>query len=256
MTMGDEEPDLDAGPENRGKRMPVSRFKVSTAATAAASLATVLVTATGCSSDPPTVLNQTRPPVTVTVTTTVTAPATNPPVLSATTSTGQPTTSGTPRVSTASGLLSSQNTPPAASPTGTRSPGTPGDAATAKLLAEYQALVARIAAIDALPRTGAAAGAALDDLAARYRALRTEPVPAKVDPPSYVGRLFSLELFAAAAADEARAGSAQAAARYDVIRAQTATLLALVNSGLGTALALPPPTASPPSPTTPNRASP
>ncbi|MEO6996874.1 MAG: hypothetical protein ABI112_02210 [Terracoccus sp.] len=131
----------------------------------------------------------------------------------------------------------------------TPSSGPTGGAAQAKLIADYQALIAQVAVIDALPRTGVKAGSALDDLAGRYRALRAAPVPAKVDPPSYVGRLFSLELFAAAAAGEARASAPQAAARYDVIRAQTATLLALVNSGLGTSLVLPSPGA--PGPSTP-----
>ncbi|OFE18964.1 hypothetical protein BA895_02085 [Humibacillus sp. DSM 29435] len=126
----------------------------------------------------------------------------------------------------------------------------------AQLVAQYQALVAQIGVIDALPRTGAAAGSALDNLTARYRALRASPVPSKVDRPSYVGRLFSLELFAAAAADEARASSPQATARYDVIRAQTATLLALVNGGLGTALALPAPVAAQPTTSSGLRATP
>lgn len=211
-----------------------------------------LTTVGGCSPDTPVELNQTRPPVTVTVTTTVTPPPTSTPATSAATSaptsapSGPPTSSGTVGGSTPSDRPTGPNASPPAS--------APGGATQARLVAEYQALIAQVAAIDALPHTGATAGSALDDLAGRYRALRSVPVPAKVDPPSYVGRLFSLELFAAAAAGEARASAPQAAARYDVIRAQTATLLALVNSGLGTSLALPdsgaPPPATPATPTT------
>lgn len=205
---------------------------------------TMLATVAGCSSGSPVELNQTRPPVTVTVTTTVTAPATSAPQTSTATPTstptstasGQATSPGAPGSRTASGLTSGPNTSPPVSVTTAA-----GGAAQAKLVAQYQGLIAQIAVVDGLPRTGAATGSALDDLARRYRALRSAPVPAKVDPPSYVGRLFSLELFAAAAAGEARSSSPQAAARYDVIRAQTATLLALVNSGIGTALALPVP---------------
>ncbi|MDN5767800.1 MAG: hypothetical protein L0H96_19200 [Humibacillus sp.] len=218
---------------------------------------TLVTTVAGCSSGSPVELNQTRPPVTVTVTTTVTAPATSAPQTATATPTSAPTSmtsgqarsSGAPGSRTASGLPSGPNTPPPVSVTGTA-----GGATQAKLVAQYQGLIAQIAVVDALPRTGAAAGSALDDLARRYRALRSAPVPAKVDPPSYVGRLFSLELFAAAAAGEARASSPRAAARYDVVRAQTATLLALVNSGIGTALALPVP--GTPRPSTPATSTP
>ncbi|MEO5745977.1 MAG: hypothetical protein ABIQ53_15495 [Terracoccus sp.] len=232
--MSDDGPGSSGGPVPKGEGMPPRQVRVSGAgamAVAFGGLLLGLATVAGCSSDPPVELNQTRPPVTVTVTTTVTAPVTS------TSATSSATTGG----SSTSSLPAGSSSPPPASASGTTTSGGPGGAAQSQLVSQYQAMVAKIGVIDALPRTGTAAGSALDDLAGRYRALRASPVPAKVDRPSYVGRLFSLELFAAAAAEEARASSPQATARYDVIRAQTATLLVLVNSGLGTSLALPAP---------------
>ena len=216
-----------------------------------------LTTVVGCSSDAPVELNQTRPRVTVTVTTTVTLPPSTPATSSSTSNPGDaPASTGAPGGGTASGRPTASSTLASTSASGNPSPGATGDARRVRLVDDYQSLTRQIAVIDALPRTGATTESALDDLAGRFRALRAAPVPAGVDRPSYVGRLFSLELFAAAAADEARASSPQAAARYDVIRAQTATLLGLVNSGLGTALALPAAGASPSPTSTGLRATP
>ena len=237
--MSGDGPHTSGGPVSRGEWMPPRQVRVNrtgVVAVACASLLLGLTTVAGCSSDPPVELNQTRPPVTVTLTTTVTASVTS------TSATSSATTGG----SSTSSLPSGPSSPPAATVSGTTTSGGPGGAAQSQLVAQYQALIAQIGVIDPLPRTGAAAGSALENLAGRYRALRASPVPAAVDRPSYVGRLFSLELFAAAAAEEARANSPQANTRYDVIRAQTATLLELVNTGLGTSLALPAPGATPP----------
>lgn len=243
--------------------MPPVRFRVAgsgTIAAGASSLLVVLLTLTtaGCSSDPQVELNQTRLPATVTVTTTVTAPATSAPATAASPSSPSPwlTSTGTNGGGTASRLPSGPTSPTVASANSTSLPGDTRSATQAGLIADYRALTRQVAAIDALPRTGAATGSALDDLAGRFRALRAAPVPAGVDRPSYVGRLFSLELFAAAAADEARTSSPRAAARYAVIRSQTTTLLAMVTSGLGTALALPAPGASPSPTSTGLRATP
>lgn len=108
------------------------------------------------------------------------------------------------------------------------------------MITDLTALVGQVSTIDALPLAGAAAGRELDLLARRFATLRAAGPPPGVDPPSYSGRLYSLELFAVAAADEAAAGLPRAGARYAVVRQETATLLGLVNTALGTSLALPP----------------
>lgn len=220
----------------------------------------VLATTAACSSGQPVGTQQTAPPVTVTVTTRVTttvtqaqtqAPATSSPVPPPTTVTVTASSSAPEPSPTLGGSASDTTT--GAEPTPSESTAVTDFATTVGLVVGYVALVAQIATIDSMTLTGPRAGAALDALAGQYRALRATPVPTTVDGPSYLGRLYSLELFAAAAAGEARSASPQAAARYGVIRDQTATLLALANGGLGTTFTLPslaPTVAPPPSTTT------
>ncbi len=88
--------------------------------------------------------------------------------------------------------------------------------------------------------TGPGAALRLDAMAGHFASLAANGGPPGLDLPSYRGRIGTLELFAAAASEEARAGSPQAAARYAVIRQETATFLALVNGALKTTYALPP----------------
>ncbi len=239
-------------------------------------LAAVLATTAACSSGQPVELNvtttthQPKPLVTVAVTTQVTATVTQTPVTSPsiTTSTDSPTTTVSvtvPGPVPNSASTSAPGAKPGSEPTpgaSTMATSTATEPSSSKptvvadpvtslgLVVGYVALIAQVTVTDSLPKTGTTAGVALDALAGQYRALRARPVPAKVDAPSYIGRLYSLELFATAAADEARSGSPQAAARYGVIREQTATLLALVDSGLGAGLTLPPPEPVAPTPTT------
>jgi hypothetical protein len=114
-------------------------------------------------------------------------------------------------------------------------------------LADYNNLVVDIRTLDHLPLAGSAAAVQLDTLARHFAALGANGAPPSLDPPSYYGRLKSLELFAAAAAQEATANSPQAASRYSVIRQETGVFLSLVNGALRTAFVLPPA----PSPSTP-----
>lgn len=239
--------------------------------------ATMLVGLAACSSDTPVELNQQTPsrgstlvgtarPTSTSPTSTSptsagpSSPGTGPNLTS--TTTAAPTLPSYPSTtpagpgpgttsSTASGTASGAPSPtlPGGQPGGNMSsspvrpgqpaPGTPFDQARA--VSDYTALISQIAAIDGQPLTGAAVSQQLTALAARFQALQTAPVPPTVDGPTYLGRLYSLQLFAAAAAGEAQSGSPQAASRYAVIRQETGTFLSLVNAALGTSLTLPAP---------------
>lgn len=65
-------------------------------------------------------------------------------------------------------------------------------------------------------------------------------VPTGTDGPSYVARILSLQTFVSAAAEETRTNPVRAAARYGVIRTETAVLLTQVGAGTGDTLTLPP----------------
>ncbi|MEO7752388.1 MAG: hypothetical protein ABIS35_03155 [Terracoccus sp.] len=110
---------------------------------------------------------------------------------------------------------------------------------------DYSLLVSDVTALDAMTVSGPAAALRLDAMAGHFATLAANGGPPGLDLPSYRGRIGTLQLFAAAAAEEATAGSPQAAARYAVIRQETATFLALVNGALKTAYALPTPTPTP-----------
>ncbi len=66
-------------------------------------------------------------------------------------------------------------------------------------------------------------------------------MPPEADPAKYMTRLTTLEQFAAAAADEYFDDPMRATARYAVVRKQTGTLFANLNSALHTNFALPAP---------------
>ncbi len=146
--------------------------------------------------------------------------------------TGGPTTPG------ASG--SSAPTTPAA-PGGAQLPVTTAPFERTKALADYQAVIAAVGAIDRAPISGPQASAQLQALADRFSALIATGSPDGVDGPSYYARLYSLQLFTAAAAREAASGSPQATNRYALLRQETGTLLSLVSPALGTTLTLPVP---------------
>lgn len=230
--------------------------------------ATMLLSLAACSSDTPVELNQQTPSRGSTLVDSASPTGTGPSSSGTTTATttlpGYPSTTLTgpgpgttsdPGLGTASGTTSGgapSPTLPGGQPGGNMSsspvrpgqpaPGTPFDKARA--VSDYTALISQIAAIDGQPLTGAAVSQQLTALAARFQALQTAPVPPTVDGPTYLGRLYSLQLFAAAAAAEAQSGSPQAASRYAVIRQETGTFLSLVNAALGTSLTLPAPGAA------------
>lgn len=226
--------------------------------------ATMLLTLAACSSDTPVELNQQTPSRGSTLVDSASPTGTGPSSSGTTTATttlpGYPSTPPTgPGPGTTSGTASGTTSGGAPSPTlpggqpggnmssspvrpGQPAPGTPFDKARA--VSDYTTLISQIAAIDGQPLTGAAVSQQLTALAARFQALQTAPVPPTVDGPTYLGRLYSLQLFAAAAAAEAQSGSPQAASRYAVIRQETGTFLSLVNAALGTSLTLPAPGAA------------
>jgi hypothetical protein len=109
-----------------------------------------------------------------------------------------------------------------------------------KALADFASIVADIRALDAMPLTGNTAATRFELLSRHLLSLGANAAPPGLDPPSYQSRVASLRLFTDAAADEAQAGSPQAAARYGVIRQETGTLLGFVNGALHTSFALPP----------------
>jgi len=110
----------------------------------------------------------------------------------------------------------------------------------AQALVDYTNLVADVRALDGMPLTGNQAALQFDLLGKHFAALGANGTPPGLDPPSYYGRLKSLELFADAASGEADANSPQAAGRYSVIRQETGTFLSLVNGALKTTFVLPP----------------
>lgn len=179
-------------------------------------------TAADSSTSPATPSGTPAPPVTVTVTATQVVTPTATTTVSVTVSvTTVPTVTVTalPRPTTASSVF---------------------DQVAA--VQDYDFLVTDVGALDAMTVSGPAAALRLDAMAGHFASLKANGGPPGLDLPSYRGRIGTLELFAAAASDEAAAGSPQAAARYAVIRQETGTFLALVNGALKTSFALPTPT--------------
>jgi hypothetical protein len=107
-------------------------------------------------------------------------------------------------------------------------------------LVDYNNLVADVRLLDAMPLKGNQAAVQFDTMAKHFASLGANGPPPGLDPPSYYGRLKSLELFANAASAEADASSPQAAARYSVIRQEVGIFLSLVNGALATTFVLPP----------------
>ncbi|WP_121034112.1 hypothetical protein [Terracoccus luteus] len=160
--------------------------------------------------------------------------------------TGQPSTStGLPGTGTpsATGGVTTPGAPgtPTVPGGGAQLPVTTAPFERTRALADYQAVIAAVAAIDRAPITGPQASAQLQALADRFTALIATGSPDGVDGPSYYARLYSLQLFTAAAAREAASGSPQATNRYALLRQETGTLLSLVSPALGTTLTLPVP---------------
>lgn len=176
-----------------------------------------------------------RPP-TVTVTVTVTA---DPNASSFT----LPTTLTTLSPTLSPSLPTTIPGPTALPPT---SAGTPGPFNRALADQHYASLLTDIAVLDSQFAAGASPSLRLDVLAKQYGTLFTLGVPPGLDGPSYLSRLRTLEMFAAAAAQESLTDPTRAAQRYQVVRRETGLLLGQVNAVLGTNYAL---TAGTPSPT-------
>lgn len=126
------------------------------------------------------------------------------------------------------------------------SPATPGAFNRALADQHYASLLTDIAVLDTQFASGASPSLRLDVLAKQYGTLFTLGVPPGLDGPSYLSRLRTLEMFAAAAAQESLTDPTRAAQRYQVVRRETGLLLGQVNAVLGTNYAL---TAGTPSPT-------
>lgn len=206
----------------------------STALAMGAALAAVLIVG-GCTTKPQVEFTPSSARPTVTVTVTVTATGTMSGTTSGTTGTTG-TTTGPP-----SGV-----TVPV-SPTATTT--TP----FARVLAEqnYANLVTDIGILDGQLSSGASPSLRLEVLRQHFATLAGLGVPPGLDGPSYLSRVRTLEMFAAAAAEESLTDRARAAARYQVVRRETALLLSQVNGVLKTAYTLP---IAPPSPTSSVRA--
>jgi hypothetical protein len=164
-----------------------------------------------------------RPTVTVTVTTTVTAPLT--------------TASGT--VTTEPGTVTTTAPVTGSQPTTTTH--------FVRNLAEqgYANLLADITILDSQFATSASPTLRLEVLRQHFATLAGLGVPPGLDGPSYLSRLRTLETFAAAAAEEAMRDRARSAARYAVIRTETGQLLSQVNAVLRTTYTLPVTTPTP-----------
>jgi hypothetical protein len=185
-----------------------------------------LLTVAGCAANPQMEFDRPTRPATVTVTVTTTvngigpvptmtlAPTTAP---SATAPTGPPTPSGEP----------TQGTPTAAA----------FDRAGAG--AAYRSIVAGVTVLDGQFASGASPSLRLDVLAKDLGTLATCGVPPGLDGPSYLSRVRTLEMFAAAAAEESLTDRARATARYEVVRRETSLLLTQVNGVLRTTYVLP-----------------
>lgn len=164
------------------------------------------------------------------------APSTARPTVTVTvTVTGPP--SGTSPASTNSG--SAQPT----SATTTNSDPSPTGVVFNRALADeqYKGLISSIAMIDLQIASGASPALRLDVLSKGFGTLFTLGVPPGLDGPSYLSRLRTLEMFAAAAAQEARANLPRALERYQVVRTETGLLLTQVNGAIRTTYALPSP---------------
>lgn len=162
-----------------------------------------------------------RPTVTVTVTVTAT-PTT--PTGSATTTTAVP------------------SPPPGPTPTAGQTTG-PFNRTIADQT--YASIVTDIGILDGQFASKASPALRLDVLAKQFGTLYTIGVPPGLDGPSYLARVRTLEMFAAAAAQESLTEPPRAAERYQVVRRETALLLLQVNGALGTAYTLPTSTPSP-----------
>ncbi len=183
----------------------------------------------------------TSPAPTVTVTVTVTA---DPSSLSL------PSSLTTLPTSLPSSLPSSLPGPTSAPTTGS----TPGVLNRALADQHYTSLITDISVLDGQFASNTSPSLRLDILAKQYGTLFTLGVPPGLDGPSYLSRLRTLEMFAAAAAQESLTDLTRAAQRYQVVRRETGLLLGQVNAVLGTTFALPTATPSPTSTlTTPPR---
>lgn len=109
----------------------------------------------------------------------------------------------------------------------------------------YTSLIADISVLDGQFASSTSPSLRLDILAKQYGTLFTLGVPPGLDGPSYLSRLRTLEMFAAAAAQESLTDLTRAAQRYQVVRRETGLLLGQVNAVLGTTFALPTATPSP-----------
>lgn len=109
----------------------------------------------------------------------------------------------------------------------------------------YKSLITDISVLDGQFASKTSPSLRLDVIAKQYGTLFTLGVPPDLDGPSYLSRLRTLEMFAAAAAQESLTDVTRAAQRYQVVRRETGLLLAQVNAVLGTTYALPSATASP-----------
>lgn len=109
----------------------------------------------------------------------------------------------------------------------------------------YASIVTDIGVLDGQFASSASPALRLDVLARQFATLFTLGVPPGLDGPSYLARVRTLDMFAAAAAQEAMTDLPRAAERYQVVRRETALLLLQVNGALGTTFALPTSTPSP-----------
>ncbi len=189
-------------------------------------VAVAAVTLTGCTTNRQIEFapSTTQPTTTVTVTVTVTPSLTLP--------TSSTTTTGTAPIP-----------PPLPGPTSATTSAGPFNRALAEQT--YASIVTDIAVLDGQFATGASPALRLDVLSKQFSTLFTIGVPPGLDGPSYLSRVRTLEMFAAAAAQEALTDPPRAAERYQVVRRETALLLSQVNAVLGSRYTLPAATPSP-----------
>jgi hypothetical protein len=109
----------------------------------------------------------------------------------------------------------------------------------------FKSLVTDISVLDGQFSSRTSPSLRLDIVAKQYGTLFTLGVPPGLDGPSYLSRLRTLEMFAAAAAQESLTDLTRAAQRYQVVRRETGLLLGQVNAVLGTNYVLPTATPSP-----------
>lgn len=142
---------------------------------------------------------------------------------------------------------------PTGSPTGTQT--FPVDAPTARVFnraladEQYHGLISSIAVIDGQLASGSSPALRLDVVSKGFGTLFSLGVPPGLDGPSYLSRLRTLEMFAAAAAQESMTNPQRAVERYQVLRSETALLLTQVNGAIGSSYALPAPVQPSTSPT-------